>query len=202
MSHRTRPAPFVVVAAVETGLSVTSAARDAGYVGPILLVSCDPALPTGGRTAGTLRWLRESCVDVILGARTERVDARRRVILVRGHGEVPFGRLVVDPASLGGDAQVPHLDQATGVEVLPGSSVADAQGSVRRLLADTTAFTTRGGERHASRCLPRGQTGTYRSDRAIQRGGRHGANPGRGENEIESSQPSSDRRASSEGGPS
>jgi hypothetical protein len=136
MSHRARPAPFVIVADRETGHAVGSAARDAGYAGPILLVSCHSALPAGGLATGALRWFRDARVDLLLGACTEHVDAGRRVVVVRGHGEIVYGRLLVDLAWRGPDADWPHLDPAPGLAVVRAPTLAEAQAAVRTLLED------------------------------------------------------------------
>ncbi|HEX5826525.1 MAG TPA: hypothetical protein VFY23_03325 [Candidatus Limnocylindrales bacterium] len=134
MAHRIPPAPLVIVGAGTLGLIAATAAREAGYSGRIVHVNPDSALAPALGTPALHRY-RTARVDLVLGALTEDVDTARRIVHVRGHGDLGYERLVVDPGVLGSGARRDDLQSASGVEVLRTPTDAEALGAVRRLLA-------------------------------------------------------------------
>lgn len=140
MSHRRRPAPFVIVGGGVAGSAAAVELRDVGYRGRVVIVSEEPVLPYRRAPLSTayLRgeidrdsllvrpaaWYRDAGVDLLLGATATRVDAARRLVEVRGHGPLPYDRLVL---ATGTQDQFPQMPGAHRVR-----SIADAD-ALRRL---------------------------------------------------------------------
>jgi 3-phenylpropionate/trans-cinnamate dioxygenase ferredoxin reductase subunit len=122
MSHRRRPAPFVIVGGGVAGSAAAIELRDAGYRGPVVIVSEEPVLPYRRAPLATayLRgeidreallsrpasWYRDAGVDLLLGATATRVDAARHLVEVRGHGPLAYERLVL---ATGTQVQLPRM---------------------------------------------------------------------------------------------
>ena len=111
MSHRERPAPFVIVGGGVAGSAAAVALRDAGYRGRVVIVSEEHALPyrraplSNAYLRGEIdrdellvrpaSWYRDAGVDLLLGATATRVDPARHLVEVQGHGPLAYDRLVL-----------------------------------------------------------------------------------------------------------
>ena len=111
MSHRERPAPFVIVGGGVAGGAAAVALRDAGYRGRVVIVSEELALPyrraplSNAYLRGEIdrdellvrpaSWYRDTGVDLLLGALATRVDPARHLVEVQGHGPLAYDRLVL-----------------------------------------------------------------------------------------------------------
>lgn len=147
MSHRKRPAPFVIVGGGVAGSAAAAELRDAGYRGRVVIVSEEPVLPYRraplsreylrgeiDREALLIRpasWYRDAGVDLLLGATATRIDAARHLVDVRGHGPLAYDRLVLATGTqdrfpqMPGSSRVRSLADADALRglALPGMRV-------------------------------------------------------------------------------
>lgn len=155
MSHRKRPAPFVIVGGGVAGSAAAIELRIAGYRGRVVIVSEEPLLPyrRSPLTTTYLRgeidrdellvrpasWYRDAGIDLLLGATATSVDAASQVVEVRGHGPIAYDRLVL---ATGTEDRLPPLPGAHRVR-----SIADADAVRRRALAGRSAIVVGGNRR-------------------------------------------------------
>ena len=126
-------APYVIVGGGAAGQRCAEGLREAGYGGPIVLLSADPQLPydrtalskaflAGDKQAGHLPlrdadFYRAHDIEVRLGTRVERVDHEAHTLHLAGGETLDYGKLCM---ATGGSPKRPPIDgaEARGVHVL------------------------------------------------------------------------------------
>ncbi len=103
--------PVVIIGSGVAGVATAASLRSSGYGARVILVSEECVLPYRRSLLPTsylrgevsreellihpAEWYREARVDLLLGARAIRIDRRERTLEVRGHGAIPYRRLVL-----------------------------------------------------------------------------------------------------------
>jgi len=140
----TGDAGVLVVGGGLAGQRCAETLRRRGYEGPVRIVCAEATRPydrpplSKGVLAGSVEesatafrpagWYEEQAVELVLGARAERLDPDRRRVVLAGGEELPYGRLLI--ASGGAPRRLPLLEGFENVHYL--RTLADS----RRLRAD------------------------------------------------------------------